>query len=202
MPQQHPDLDTVLGFVTRRIENEAVQSGDPLTDEERFKLNRLPTHPGPNSSAFFGFDPQTGGSSVIIRDFVYERLCALARAAYQADVRVDPSSAYRWEFAAAVSKLNGHPVNWLLQWAGVKVVRPWWDRWMLVGGALSFIFIGFVLMVFFAMEPASPLLWILAGAGMTGMLVGLHFVSRRTETWHLKQTIEKCRRCLTFDTVS
>lgn len=199
MPREHTDLNTALDFVIHRIEEEAVQSGELLTDEERFKLHHLPTKPGLYSSGRFG-SPTL--NSVIIRDFVYERLCAMAREAYQADVRVDPLSAYRWEFAAAVSKLNGHPVNWLLQWAGVKVARPWWDWWMLVGGTLSFIIIGFGLMVFFAKEPALPLLSILAGFGMMGMLVGLYFVSRRMETRHLKQTIERCRRFPTFGAAS
>lgn len=189
----HTDLETALEFVTRRIEDEALKSGEPLSDEEHFKLHHLPTKPGPHSSPSY-----FGSPHIIIRDFVYERLCALAKAAYQTDVRVDPSAAYRWEFAAAVSKLNGHPVNWLLQWAEVKVGRPWWDWWMLVGGTLSFLFLSFVLVVFFAMEPVAPLLWILAAAGMFGMLVGLYFVSHRMKTWHLKQTIEKCRRSSTF----
>jgi hypothetical protein len=81
------------------------------------------TKPGQYSSAPFGFNPATGGMDIILRDFVYERLCAVAKTADHADVRVDPLAAYRWEFAAAVSKLNGHPINWLLQWAGVKVTQ-------------------------------------------------------------------------------
>jgi len=35
-----------------------------------------------------------------------------------------------WDFAFSVTKLNSHPMYWLLQWAGVRVKqsRPLWDR--------------------------------------------------------------------------
>ena len=44
-----------------------------------------------------------------------------------------------WEFAFNVSKLNRHPMVWLLQWAGVKQRRPWWDRWLLFAASLLFV---------------------------------------------------------------
>jgi hypothetical protein len=36
-----------LAFVTARIETEAVRVGEPLTDEQRYLLNNLPTAPAP-----------------------------------------------------------------------------------------------------------------------------------------------------------
>lgn len=37
------DLSAVLEFVIRRIEQEALRSGQPLSDEQRSLLNDLPT---------------------------------------------------------------------------------------------------------------------------------------------------------------
>ena len=42
------DLDTALGFVIARIEEEAARSGEPLGDEQRFSLNHLPTGDAPS----------------------------------------------------------------------------------------------------------------------------------------------------------
>jgi hypothetical protein len=39
------DLDAALRFVIGRIEEEANQSGKPLSDEERLLLNNLPKDP-------------------------------------------------------------------------------------------------------------------------------------------------------------
>ncbi len=131
------DLDIALGFVIGRIEEEATRSGEPLSDEQRFLLNHLPKY-----SAFsqpYGGDPEIPAQP-IPRDFIYERVCAVAKAAHNNDLRLNPASAPDWEFAAAVSKFNSHPMSWLLDWAGVKLRRPWWDRWLLVAAALLFIF--------------------------------------------------------------
>ena len=114
------DLEASLAFVIGRIEEEARRSGEPPSDEERSLLNDLPTHsvvPMGNGS-----DPESP-TVPVPRDTVFERLCALARDACNSDVRLAPTSALDWEFAAAVSKLNHHPMSWLLHWAGVKSVQ-------------------------------------------------------------------------------
>jgi hypothetical protein len=120
------DLRMALNFVIARIEEEADRSGVPLNDEQRRLLADLPsssTLPQP----YVG-DPESP-LAIVPRDFAYERLCSLARAAHKSDLRLHSASASDWEFAAAVSKLNGHPLSWLLEWAGVKPHQPKWDRW-------------------------------------------------------------------------
>jgi hypothetical protein len=39
------ELEAALQFVIRRINEEAAQSGEPLTEEQRFLLEHLPTEP-------------------------------------------------------------------------------------------------------------------------------------------------------------
>jgi hypothetical protein len=193
MPPQHTDLETALEFVTRRIEDEALRSGEPLTEEEHHLLHHLPGKRGLFSSPSSGFNPATGGINILPRDFDYERLCALAKAAYNGDVCLGSPSADRWEFAAAVSKLNRHPIDWLLEWAGVKVRRQWWDRWILVAAALVFTALGFLLLFLAAIEPMSSAGWAVGGFGYIAVFVALIFMSGRLQAWQLKQTIQKCR---------
>jgi hypothetical protein len=183
------DLDTALGFVIGRIEEEAKRSGEPLRDEERFLLHDLPKDtalPQP------GFDPESP-PVMVFRDTTYERLCAVARAAHSNDLRLNPASALDWEFAAAVSKLNRHPMSWLLDWAGVKQRRPWWDRWLLVAAALWFVFSVMVLVLLAGSGPWTRLRWTAVGAGCVAICALLYFASRRIEEWQLKQTLERCR---------
>jgi hypothetical protein len=185
------DLDTALGFVIGRIEGEAPRSGEPLSDEQRFLPNHLPKEsalPQP----YVG-DPEFP-PVLVPRDTAYERLCTLAKTARQNDLVVNPSLAADWEFAAAVSKLYRHPMSWLLQWAGVKVRRPWWDRLLLIATALLFIFCIATLALLSGNAPWTPLQWINIGAGYIGVLVLLYFVSKQLEEWQLKKTIERCRR--------
>jgi len=42
---QDPDLKDALSFLVKRIEGEATRSDKPLTEEEGFLLNNLPTAP-------------------------------------------------------------------------------------------------------------------------------------------------------------
>jgi hypothetical protein len=185
------DLDTALGFVIGRIEEEAPRSGEPLSDGQRFLLNHLPKDsalPQP-----YAGDPEFP-AVLVPRDTTYERLCALAKAARQNDLRVNPSLAPDWEFAAAVSKLNRHPMSWLLQWAGLKERRPWWDRCLLIAAALLFVLCGAALMLLAGNAPWTPFQWTGISAGYIAVLVLLHFASRRIEEWQLKKTIERCRR--------
>ncbi len=130
---RNASLDNALAFVMERIEEEATRSGEPLTDEQRFFLNNLPrysTLPLTNVP-----DPECP-PMLVPRDVAYEWLIALARDARHNDVRVNPASDLEWMCAVAVSKLNRHPMSWLLRWAGMKERKPWWDRPLLVGGSL------------------------------------------------------------------
>jgi hypothetical protein len=126
------DLNAALEFVATRIEQESTSSGEPLNEDELWLLNNLSTHSVvlPQTVAY---DPEFPPVLIPPRDANYERLIALAKSAYRKDSVLDPASR-DWEFAITVLKLNRHPMNWLLQWAGVKQPRPWWDRWLLVIG--------------------------------------------------------------------
>jgi hypothetical protein len=180
------DLDTALAFVARRIEEEATQSGEPLSDDERLLLHYLPKHsvlPLPDLEY----------PMILPRDIAYERLCALGKAAYLSDLLRNPELALDWEFAAAVSKLNRHPMSWLLHWAGVKERKPWWDQWALLTAALLFIAFTAVPMVLAGAEPWTPLRWTAAGTGYVAAIALMYFASRRIEEWQLKRTIERCR---------
>ena len=130
------DLDAALAFVIGRIEEEATRSDEPLSDEQCFLLNHLPKVSAlPQAD---GADPESP-MLLLPRDIEYERLCGLAKAAHRNDLRLNPALVIDWDFAAAVSKLNGHPMSWLQQWAGVKVRRPLWDFWLLISAALLLI---------------------------------------------------------------
>jgi len=192
---QTADLDRALGFVIRRIEEEATRSGEPLSDEQCFLLNHLPKYSALPQN--YGADPE---SPIVLvpRDATYERLCAVAKAAYHNDLRLNPASNFDWDLAAAVSKLHRHPMAWLLSWAGLKVRRPWWDRWLLITAAL-------LLISCFAVPMLAAInqRWTrfqLSGlvTAYIAILVLLHFVSRRIEEWQLKQTIERCRHGSAF----
>jgi hypothetical protein len=184
------DLATALRFVIGRIEDEATQSGESLSDEQRYLLTHLP-----NASVL----PQACGSDpespmvLVPRDTEYERLCAVAKLAHHNDLRLNPASILDWDFAAAVFKLNGHPMSWLLQWAGVKVRRPWWDHWLLIAAALLLIFSVATVAVLAGLKTWTPVRWAGVGAVYIGMLVLLYFASRRIEEWQLKQDIERFR---------
>ena len=128
------DMNPALAFVINRIEEQAMRLGQPLDEEQRSLLNNLPDQS--DVPEFSTGDPEFP-VHFRLRDVTYERLCALAKAAYRTDREMDPRS-QEWEFAFNVSKLNRHPMAWLLQWAGVKQRRPWWDGWLLVAAALLF----------------------------------------------------------------
>jgi hypothetical protein len=99
----------------------------------------------------------------------------------------------KWEFAFNVSKLNRHPMAWLLQRAGVKQRRPWWDRWLLVAASLLFVIVTIPLMLVVIDRETVLGRWGIVGAGYIGLLLFVRFVSRRIERRQLEQNIEKCR---------
>jgi hypothetical protein len=193
------DLETSLAFVIGRIEEEATRSGEPLSDEERALLNDLPTTSV--VPMWYGSDPESL-TVTVPRDTAFERLCALARSARNSDARLIPTSALNWEFAAAVSKLNHHPMSWLLRWAGVKVRRPWWDRWLLVLAALLVIFSGAGLLLLAGNPPWTLFQRVGFAAGYAAVLLPIYFASRRLEEWQLKRNIERCRHGSSFTVVT
>lgn len=93
-------------------------------------------------------------------------------------------------------------MSWLLQWAGVKVHRPWWDRWLLIAAALLFIFSVATVALRMGSAPWTPFQWAGVGAVYIGVLVLLYFASRRVEEWQLNQNIERYRRGSSFTIVT
>jgi len=193
------DLEAALRFVIGRIEQEAARSGESLSDEQRFLLNNLPKD-SVLSQPYGGY-PEIPAQP-IPRDTTYERVCAVAKLAHHNDLGLNPASALDWEFAAAVSKLNRHPMSWLFQWAGVNVRKPWWDRWLLIAAALLLIFSVATVALLAGSQPWTPLQWTGIGTVYVGILALLYFASRRIEEWQLKQYIERCRRGSGFTVVT
>jgi hypothetical protein len=183
------DMNAALAFVSNRIEEEGMRSGQPLDEEQRYLLNNLPVQLDvPEVSTG---DPEFP-VHFRLRDLTYERLCALAKAAYRTDREINPGS-QQWEFAFNVSKLNRHPMCWLLQWAGVKQRRPWWDRWLLVAASLLFVIVTIPLMLVVIDRERVLWRWGIVGAGYLGLVLFMRFVSQRLEERQLQQNIENCR---------
>ena len=188
------DMSAALAFVINRIEEQAMRSGQPLDEEQRFLLNNLPTQSDmPELSTG---DPECP-AHFRLRDVTYEKLCALAKAAYRNDRQMNAGS-HEWEFALNVSKLNGHPMGWLLQWAGVKQRRPWWDGWLLVAAALLFIAATVPLMLLVADGGKALWRWAIVGAGYIGFVLFMRIVSRRIDERQLEQNIERRRDASRF----
>lgn len=188
------DLETALKFVIRRIEEEAARSGLPLTAEQSSLLNHLPKtsalpmahHGDPGSSALF-----------LPRDTDFERLCALAKTANHHDLALNPASSCDWEFAAAVFKLNHHPMSWLLNWAGVKERRPWWDGYLLFFTALLVVSSFVAVTLGAGKAPLTRFQWTEISAAYLVIFILIFSVSRQIEDWQLRQTIEISRRYAT-----
>jgi len=178
------DLDTALQFVIRRVREEAILSGEPLSEEQASLLEHLPSHSVfPESS-----DPE---ALPVPRDLAYERLCELAKTAHDRDLRADPDTR-DWLFAASVAALNRHPMLWLLGWAGAKPARPWWDRSLLFIGALL-LTAGWIAILLLADVPSHL---VLAGLGCAAILVLVGLGTRYLDRWELKRTINECRPTL------
>src|ERR1700680_3485166 len=188
------DLGAALGFVVSRIEEQAMRSGEPLTEQQRFLLNNLPRQSA--APEFNTGDPEFP-LYFVPRDTTYERLCALAKAAHRSDLELNPGSP-DWEFAFNVSKLSRHPMCWLLQWAGMKQRRPWWERWLLIIAALLFIMSTMPLMLLVVNEPVALWRWTALVAGYVSILLLMYFASRRIEERQLERNIERCRSASRF----
>lgn len=182
------DLDAALSFVIGRIGEQAVLSGEPLSDEQNLLLKYLP------SSMPESWDPET---TLVPRNVNYEQLCALGKVAYLNDRKVNPTS-LDWEFAFAVFELNRHPMWGLLQCAGVKRRRPWWDTFILTIIALVFIAATMALMLPAANAPWTPSQWVGIASGYVAVLLLMYFASRRIDERQLEKDIERCRRASRF----
>jgi len=183
------DMSAALAFVINRIEEQAMRSGQPLNEEQRFLLNNLPDHA--DVPEFSTGDPEFP-LHFTLRDITYEKLCALAKAAYRGDREMNPAS-HEWEFAFNVSKFNRHPMCWLLQWAGVKQQRPWWDRWLLVAAALLWIIVTMSLMLLVIDKGWVLWRWAIVVVGSIGLILFMRSVSRQIEDRQLRKNIERCR---------
>jgi hypothetical protein len=190
------DLAAALRFVTGRLEEQAMRSGEPLTQEQLFLLNNLPSLP-PGAVAFYYRDQIS--ASPVPRDCNYELLCALGKAAYLSDRRLTQS--LDWEFALAVFKLNNHPMHGLLKWAGVKQRRPASDVFLLLVTALLLItaVMALVLLVLFAGNTRwTAVLWVGVGLVYFALIVGMYFATRRMEQRLLEKEIDRCRLASRF----
>lgn len=195
------DLDAALEFVIRRIREEADRSGHPLDEDEEDFLRNLPTKPTNPTlhSAHYAGEGVLG--TFPIRDIPFERLCNLARQAYKSDTTIGTESERQWNFAAAVLRLNGHPMSWLLQWAGIKLRKAAGsaDGCLLLTTAILLIVVSaFVLIPLLHFgsglaEAWKIIVWILSGFFCAGLLVALYFWTRRLEVWEGKKTVEKYR---------
>ena len=175
------DLDSALSFVIGRIGEQAMLSGEPLSEEQRMLLNYLP------SSTPANWDPEI--PVLVPRNINLERVCALGKAAYESDRQVNPTS-LDWEFAFAVFTLNRHPMGGLLQWAGMKLRRPRWDGLLLFLTAL----LPIVAVALLVWNADGALFWSLViGSGCVAVMLLMFFGSRRIEKQRLEEDIERCR---------
>ena len=188
------DMRAALAFVINRIEEQAVRLGQPLDEEQRSLLNNLPDQS--DVPEFSTGDPEFP-AHFRLRDTTYERLTALAKGAYRGDREMN-SGSHEWEFALNVSKLNRHPICWLLQWAGVKQQSPWWDRWLLVAAALLFIMAFVPLMILVIDKGWIWWRWTIMGTGYIGLVLLMRLASQRIEERQLRQNIERSRSASRF----
>jgi len=82
---------------------------------------------------------------------------------------------------------------WLLQWAGVKQQRPWWDRWVLVGAALLWIIVTMSLMLLVIDKGWVLWRWAVVVVGSVGLILFMRSISRQIEDRQLRENIERCR---------
>jgi hypothetical protein len=180
------DLDAALKFVTRRVNEQATLSGEPLDAQQSLLLANLPSS-GP---ALWIPGPEIPYPKLVPRDVNYERLCALAKAAYLHDREINPGSR-DWEFAFGVFRLNHHPMWGLLNLAGVEMYRrPLWDQLLVIIAALIPL-IGVVLLV--GHGSRNTFSWVGMVCGTVAIMLVIYFASRQIERWQLENHIEKCR---------
>jgi hypothetical protein len=179
------DLETALSFVVCRIEEQAKASGHSLNSEEHSLLKNLPS----SNASYPIWAPDLGPPDLVPRNRNLERLCALAKAAYLSDRKINPES-LDWEFAFAVFALKHHPMWGLLNWAGVRVYgRSSRDQVLVVVASLMPVF-AIILIVW-----SGPTLLRSATiiCGCVAVMLLIYLASRQTEQRQLEKHIERCR---------
>lgn len=179
------DSNSALSFVIGRIGEQAMLSGEPLSEEQRMLLNYLP------SSTAEGW---VSDVSPVPRNINYERVCALGKSAYLSDHQVNPTS-LDWGFAFAVFTLNRHPMWGLLQSAGMKHRRPLRDQLLLIVTALLPIM---ALILLPWNTPWTSFRSVVIGSGCVAIMLLMYFTSRRIEERRLEKVIERCRLASRF----
>lgn len=187
------DLDAALSFVIRRVEEQAKQSGEPLTKEQRLLLNTLPSAMPVSPDWASEFGP----AALVPRNIDYERLCALGKAARLNDLLVSPAS-LDWDFAFAVFQFNNHPMWGLLLSAGMKYRKPLWDQLLLIVAALLFVVAMLALTLLAGDQPLTLFQWIKIFSGSGLVLLVAYLASRRVEKLRLEKNIERCKLASRF----
>jgi len=203
MENQRTDLETTVAFVTERIGEEAEYSAAPLDEDENYLLHHLPTEPtNPTIASGFNTAYEESSPTPVLRDFRFERLCKLVKDAHLRDLRTRPEAAREWEFAAAVLQLNGHPMSWLLGWAGIRTGKRrarWSDRFLLVltGAFVVIVFLFGALALSIFTEDKKEVwkwtLWVVSGFGYSLLLTLLYFAVRRGEIRQRERDVERYR---------
>jgi hypothetical protein len=179
------DLDIALDFIIGQITEQALRSGQPLNQDEQFLLANLP-----RSSTLWGVadaeDPFANP-----RDSAFEKLCTLAKSARMHDLSLRPDAAVNWQFAMSVLKLHGHPMLWLLQWAGIKDKKPQWDRWLLFFAA--FLLVAGSLIGMVIADRSGFWIGITLAIVLVGFACLLLPLSQRLEHRQLRRAIERGR---------
>jgi hypothetical protein len=165
------DLETALGFVVRRIGEQAKASDHPLNDEEHSLLKNLPS----SNINYLNWDPELGPPGLVPRNISLERLCALAKAAYLNDHKIN-SESLDWEFAFAVFRLNRHPMWGVLNSAGVKYSRPLWDQLFVIFAALVTVI---AVIVLAWNGPPTRFRWAGILCATVAIMLLIYFASRR-----------------------
>lgn len=194
---QTADLDAALNFVIRRVEEQAKQSGEPLTKEQRLLLNTLPSAMPVSPDWASEFGP----AALVPRNIDYERLCALGKAARLNDLLLNPS-ALDWDFAFVVFQLNNHPMWGLLLIAGMKYRKPLWDQLLLIIAALLFVVTMLALTFLSRNQPLTLFKGIEIGSGSGLILLLAYLASRQVEKLRLEKNIERCRLASRFANTS
>lgn len=180
------DLETALRFVVRRIEEQAKASEHRLNEEEHSLLQNLPS----SSVSHLIYAPDLGPPELVPRNINLEQLCALAKAAYLNDRKINPES-LDWEFAFAVFRLDRHPMWGVLNSAGVKMYRrPLWDQLFVIIAAL-FPLIAVILLASNGPRTLFQQAEILCGT--VAIMLLIYFASRQIQKWRLENHIERCR---------
>jgi len=183
------DLDSALRFVIDRIAEQAKLSGEALNDEQLLLLNYLPSSP----TTYWDAEMPV----LVPKNINLERVCVLAKAAYQHDHQVNPAS-LDWEFALAVFTLDRHPMGGLLQAAGMKPRRPLWDQLLLIVAAFVFIGATMSLVLLAGKEPWTLFKRVELGFGYLAVLLLMYSASRRIQEWQLEKDIERFRLASQF----